>query len=368
MNWSRELWNKMSLQGLLRLWRASAPLALLSAGVIGLGALLSASVGWLVLALAYAALGGLAWLWPESSETAHPQPVQPMNVDSPAHDGQVQHLVTLDGLIRAAEAINDLVARQSSSATEQSQVIQLTGHLIDEFLQMAERVSQQARQVNQTAQQAVSASHQGQEALEQSLRSMQDIRQQVQSIGQTITTLANLTKRIDDIITSVGEIATQSNLLALNAAIEAARAGEQGRGFAVVADEVRRLSQQSTQAAAQVRAILGEIQQAMKDSIRTTQAGLSSTQQGIERTREADQALNSLADHIRAAQAAVSQISAVLQGQRDRAEEIVIGLDRVGRITEQNVASMRAFEAIAASLSRLAHELQADPTLESQLS
>jgi len=354
MNRVRELWNKMNPHDLLRLWRASAPLALLTAGVIGLGALLSASAGWLLLALAYAALGGLAWLWPM------PQAERPQDEGSPspAQDEQLQHLVTLDGLARAAQAINEVVARQAASATEQSQVIQLTGQLIDEFLHMAERISQQARQVNQTAQQAVSASHQGQEALVQSLRSMQDIRQQVQSIGQTITTLANLTKRIDDIITSVGEIATQSNLLSLNAAIEAARAGEQGRGFAVVADEVRRLSQQSTQAAAQVRAILGEIQRAMKDSIRTTQAGLSSTQQGIERTHEADQALNSLADHIRAAQASVSQISAVLQGQRDRVEEIAIGMDRISKITEQNVASARAFEAIAANLSRLAHELQ----------
>ncbi|MCS6836306.1 MAG: methyl-accepting chemotaxis protein [Anaerolineae bacterium] len=360
MNWARKLQNKMSLQDPLRLWRASAPLALFSAGVIGFGALLSASLGWLALALAYAAWGGLAWLWPVPPV---PKPTSASPSASPAQDDHLQYLVTMDGLARAAEAINDLVTRQTASAAEQSQVIQLTGQLIDEFLHMAERISQQARQVNQTAQQAVSASHQGQEALDQSLHSMQDIRQQVQSIGQTITTLANLTKRIDDIITSVGEIATQSNLLSLNAAIEAARAGEHGRGFAVVADEVRRLSQQSTQAAAQVRAILSEIQRAMKDSIRTTQAGLNSTQQGIERTREADQALNVLADHIRAAQASVSQISAVLQSQHDRVEEIAIGMDRIGKITEQNVASARAFEAIAANLTRLAHELQSS-TLE----
>jgi len=352
---------KLNTDDLRRTWRASVPLALLSAFIIGLGGLLSASTGWLLLALVYAVLGGLGW-WQAAPQQPAAASTQPQQSAPPATQGeaQMQHMVALDGLSRAAEAINEVVARQAASATEQAQVIQLTGQLIDEFLHMAERISQQARQVNQTAQQAVSASHQGQDALEHSLRSMQDIRQQVQSIGQTITTLANLTKRIDDIITSVGEIATQSNLLSLNAAIEAARAGEQGRGFAVVADEVRRLSQQSTQSAAQVRAILSEIQRAMKDSIRTTQAGLSSTQQGITRTHEADQALNALADNIRAAQSAVSQISAVLQGQRDRVEEIAIGMDRIGKITEQNVASARAFEAIAANLTRLAHELQDD--------
>src|SRR6185369_3183825 len=74
-----------------------------------------------------------------------------------------------------------------------------------------------------------------------------------------IDQLVRTTKRITEFIAVIRELADQTNLLALNAAIEAARAGAHGQGFAVVADEVRSLSQGSTQAAKQVRAILSEI-------------------------------------------------------------------------------------------------------------
>jgi methyl-accepting chemotaxis protein len=270
----------------------------------------------------------------------------------------IQERVAIDGLVRSADAINEVVERQAANAQEQAQVLALTNDLMDEMLQMSERVTQQARKVTQTAQQSVETSRSGQDAIEQSLVSMETIRAQVQEIGTTIATLANLTKRIDDIITSVSDIATQSNLLSLNAAIEAARAGVHGRGFAVVADEVRSLAQQSTRSAGQVRAILSEIQQAMRETIRTTQSGLESVSQGIARTREAETVLRSLSESVQAARSSVAEISKVLQGQKDRVEEVAIGIDRVGRISEQHLISARSFETIAASLTRLASDLQ----------
>ncbi|MGV6818010.1 MAG: methyl-accepting chemotaxis protein [Thiotrichales bacterium] len=62
--------------------------------------------------------------------------------------------------------------------------------------------------------------------------------------------------KIKEIISVIDEIAFKTNLLALNAAVEAAHAGDQGRGFAVVADEVRNLSQHTTNAATQVKALI----------------------------------------------------------------------------------------------------------------
>ena len=121
--------------------------------------------------------------------------------------------VTVDGLVRATHAINDVTAQQSTSAQEQVEVIGSTNTMLDTFLELSSQISEQARQITRSSQEAADISEQGQQALEQTFQSMKDIREQVEAIGSTIVTLARHTRRIDDIITSVSEIATQSNLL-----------------------------------------------------------------------------------------------------------------------------------------------------------
>jgi methyl-accepting chemotaxis protein len=266
--------------------------------------------------------------------------------------------VTVDGLVRATHAINDVTLQQASSAQEQAEVIGTTNNMLDGFLALSEKISEQARSISQTAQQAATYSENGQHALQDTLSSMNDIRHQVEAIGETIVTLARLTRRIDDIIRSVSEIATQSNLLALNASIEAARAGSHGRGFAVVADEVRALAQQSTESAAAVRSILGEIQKAMKDTVQATQAGMENVETGVAKTREANTVIIQLADTVRQSREAVSSIYEVIRQQANGMEEIAISMDKIQFITRQTLASTRTVESVSANLTRLASDLQ----------
>ncbi|MGJ3237432.1 MAG: methyl-accepting chemotaxis protein [Anaerolineae bacterium] len=266
--------------------------------------------------------------------------------------------VTVDGLVRATHAINDVTAQQSDSAQEQVEVIGKTNTLLDTFLDLSENISEQARQITQSSQQAADISEQGQQALEQTLQSMTDIRQQVEAIGETIVALARHTRRIDDIITSVSEIATQSNLLALNASIEAARAGIHGRGFAVVADEVRDLASQSAEATVAIRSILGEIKKSMKDTVEATQTGIQNVDAGVSKTQEANEVIIQLADNVRESRSAVSDIYQIIRQQADGMEEIAIGMDRIQLITRQNLASTRTVESVSSSLTRLANDLQ----------
>lgn len=271
---------------------------------------------------------------------------------------EMQMHVTVDGLVRSVQAINEATHQQSSSAGEQSDVIQLTNNLLEDFLKLSERISGQALNVTKTAQETEEISGQGQEAITQAIVVMDDLRDQVATIGKTIVTLAILTQRIDEIINSVSEIATQSNLLALNASIEAARAGVHGRGFSVVADEVRSLAQQSTEAATQVRAILAEIQNAMKDTIRATEVGMDGVSDGVSRTQEANEVIVQLSESVTASNSAVRDIYTVIRQQADGLEEISISMDRIQMITQNTMASTRAVETVSTNLTRLASDLQ----------
>lgn len=266
--------------------------------------------------------------------------------------------VTADGLVRAVQAINDVTSQQSSGASEQVDVIRLTNNLMDNFLRLSERITEQARTTTRTAEDAAKMSLDGQKATENAIQGMDQIRSQVSNIGMTIVTLAQLTRRIDEIITSVTEIATQSNLLALNASIEAARAGVHGRGFAVVADEVRSLSQQSTNAATQVRAILAEIQSAVRQTINATEIGMQGVDAGVSMTQQANRIMQQLTHSVSESNNAVRAVYDVIRQQADGLEEIAVSMDRIDRITQQNLTSTRMVATVSTNLTRLADDLQ----------
>lgn len=337
------------------------------AGIVGTGAgllLLSVSAlapdpPRLLLALAFGLVlfGLLATLFlapPARAARAAP----PAAEDAFTH--LVMHIrVTADGLARATQAMNDVTAQQSTGAAQQVEIIRDANELLEGFLKSSEEIREQARAVTLMAGHTAEFSDKGQASIQQAIAGMHETRAQVAAIAQTIVRLGQLTRRIDEIIMSVGEIATQSNLLALNASIEAARAGAHGRGFAVVADEVRALSQQSTAAAQQVRATLGEIQGAMRETIQATQVGLQGVDAGVALTQEADQVMAHLADNVGRSYHAVKSIFDVIRQQMEDLEQIAIKIDMIDHIMQQGLASTRTVETVSSNLTHLSDELQA---------
>jgi methyl-accepting chemotaxis protein len=322
--------------------------------LVGIALIENSVLAWLVALLMGVYGAGRWWVLRAPSVTSH----QPANKVLADDDLRVRLHVTVDGLVRAIQAINAVMGQQAHATDEQANILSVTNQNLDDFIQLSERIQQQVVNINSIANEANDISQQGQQSISASLQSMEDIREHVDAIGHTLITLAKLTQRIDTIITSVSEIATQSNSLALNASIESARAGVHGRGFAVVADEVRVLAQQSTEAAAQVRAILTEIQTAMKETAQATELGVENVDVGSMRTREAYDVMIKLMQSVSASREGVRDIYDIVREQTGGMEEIAISMSRIDRIAQQNQTSARTVETVATNLTRLADDLQ----------
>ncbi len=264
---------------------------------------------------------------------------------------------TADGLSRASSAIHMVTGQQSSGAEQQAAVITEAVTMLNEFIALADQIRSQARNISELSEQTAEVSERGQRAIRLTAEGMSQIRSQVTVIALNIAGLAEKIQRIEGIIASVSEIATQSNLLALNASIEAARAGAHGRGFAVVADEVRTLAQQSKGAAAQVQALLSEIQEAMKQTVRATEMGDQQVDDGMRLSEQAGDVITQLADNVDESAEAMRSIMITIDQQATGLEEITKSMRNIHDVTKKNLEATRTSEIVAENLSRLSEEL-----------
>ncbi|MCD7709141.1 MAG: methyl-accepting chemotaxis protein [Clostridiales bacterium] len=154
-------------------------------------------------------------------------------------------------------------------------------------------------------------------------------------VSDSISELGRDVGIIDQFVETITEIAEQTNLLSLNASIEAARAGEAGKGFAVVAEEIRKLSDDSAQAAGEIRANVEQIS--------------ARTQQSVRNAQEAGEmvALQSTS---------VDEVTGVFQGISTHMESLTDGLERIAERAKtadgQRGSTMDAAHGISDSIGQ----------------
>jgi methyl-accepting chemotaxis protein len=296
---------------------------------------------------------------------------------SPDGDGEINRLYeNLNGMVEELGAISSgvrdrateiaqassgvlaAVSQHASTANQQSAAIAEIATTVSEVRMTAEQTAGKAAEVAALAQGSAAAGDDGLIAVRSIVDGMAEIRSTLDALAGNILDLSEQAAQINEIIATVGDLADQSNLLALNASIEAAKAGEQGRGFAVVAAEVRNLADQSKEATAAVRTILGEIQRATNAVVLATEAGSRSAEERSGQAEHAGEVIAELTSVVHQAAQAVQVIAVSAHEQSVGMDQIAVAMNEIRDASTSYAEGSAALQRSASDLDTVATALR----------
>lgn len=248
------------------------------------------------------------------------------------------------------DRLEELVGEIRRTATDMQGAI---GEISQGALRLSERAESQAASLEQTSatMEEMSATvTQNADSASRAARLAAETRALTEKGSNVVTEtsaamdeIAGSSQKITEIIAVIDAIAFQTNLLALNAAVEAARAGDAGKGFAVVASEVRTLAQRSSEAARDIRELIGRSAAKVEDGVRL--AGATAT------------SLREILASIETVARTIDDISTASREQAAGVSETTQAITALDRITQENSAlaseSARTSKEIAERAERL---------------
>jgi methyl-accepting chemotaxis protein len=243
--------------------------------------------------------------------------------------GAAERLASSVETLRQDHQIQGAILESQAAALAQTQVTS------EEIRQTSKQAAAQAQVLIGEASKARDLSRVGGEALGKSLDSLLSIRSRVELLAADVEALEGRARRIEGIIDSVKDLADQSNLLALNAAIEAMRAGAQGQGFGLVAHEIRALADQSIAATEQVRQVLGDLNDGVREAAKASRQGVHDIQKGLERVQGSAETLADIQESVSDSVGQLQRIAAVVQQQDTGMSQVFMALrDQSERMME----------------------------------
>jgi methyl-accepting chemotaxis protein len=217
----------------------------------------------------------------------------------------------------------------SQRTENQASNLEETAASMEEMATTVKQNAGNAQQANELAHMACNVAEDGGEVVVQAVSAMSSIEESSQ--------------KVSDIIGVIDEIAFQTNLLALNAAVEAARAGDAGKGFAVVASEVRTLAQRSGEAAKDIKGLILDSNQQVRD--------------GVKLVGDTGRSLENIVSSVQRVADIVAEIAAASQEQASGVDQINSAVTQMDEMTQQNAALVEESSASARSLEEQSEKM-----------
>jgi methyl-accepting chemotaxis protein len=257
----------------------------------------------------------------------------------------------------AASQLMTVASEASASAAQTAASTSETTATVEEVKQAAVLAREKAAEIADNSDGVANISDTGQNMVGETNAGIETMRSKMDVVFETVGRLNERSQAAGEVIAAVNDLAEQSNLLAVNASIEAAKAGDAGKGFTIVAQEVKSLAEQSKQATAQARAILGEIQKAGNTAVRAAEEGREAVEAGRRVSQETGELMQTLAGQAAEVAQAQAQISATSEQQLAGMEQIARAIESINQASDRSVEGTRQVDQEITRLQDLALRL-----------
>jgi methyl-accepting chemotaxis protein len=269
--------------------------------------------------------------------------------------GLIALIVILGLAFYAARSVGEFVkkpirnvAGQLVSASNQlSASSQQTAAASQQNSSIAQQVSAGATQQSSQIEEITKVVTQMSAAVQQMSSSAQEAASDASGSSQKAQTTGQESEKIGAMVETINNISEQTNMLALNAAIEAARAGEAGRGFAVVADEVRKLAEGSGASAQEIKTIINNVIESIKDSV-------SAIQKVSAKIQEVSAAAQQQSSSVQQVAKTLDSVAAIIEQNSSGAQQLSASIQQQSAANQQVSAAAQQLQSLAIELQNLA--------------
>ncbi|EPX55851.1 methyl-accepting chemotaxis protein [Cystobacter fuscus DSM 2262] len=246
---------------------------------------------------------------------------------------------------------------QNQSLTRQAAALEEAQVTVQEIHQTSQTTAQKAEGFLYQTGRIEEISSKGEATIQQSLHGLEEIRSQVELMALSIRNLSELTRELDSITRVVKELADRSNMLAVNAAIEAVRSGEHGKGFGVVAREIRTMSDQSVKATNNVRDMLTNLSQSIRDAVELTERGVDKVNSNVEQVKATGDNMRTLTSIMKESISAVRQISVTVSQQGVGVQQIFQAIKDLNQLMEGTLQQLGDLSTVTHSVGETSTEV-----------